>query len=126
MEEIAPPTNPITRARRHTDYSINRNSFGKEETVLKPTLSRSNTTLAGRVENLSYENLRKGRSVDASVSDPWGLQPTSSDVGDRTATPSLDRFGEYKMERRRSRTLVKKRQPWDKAPRTSVGSASRL
>ena len=129
MEDSAlpgPRATPSTRVRRHTDYSVNSNSLEREQTVLGPTLSRSNTALVGRVGKWSYEDIRKRSSTDASTGHSQILQLRLSDVVIENASPSLDGCGEHKTEKRRSRTLVKKRQPWDKAPRTSVGDVRKL
>ena len=120
MEEDA---RPAPRSRRHTEYPLNRNSLLKEQALSELGLNRSNTTLVDRVEKVSYENIRKGQRVDPSVNHSWFRQQRLDDVAVENTLPNIESCKGYKMERRRSRTLVKQRQPWDKAPRTSVGDA---
>lgn len=94
-----------------------------EDTVIKSNLHRSNTaTIGDRIGKWTYENFRKGESSDAGPKDPWTLPPALI-VGElEAASPSLGKCGRSRAERRRSRTLVKKRQPSDIVAKRDSGN----
>lgn len=96
-------------------------SFSSSTRAIPPKLSRAPTRGNSRIEKRkrSYESLRKGK---ISMYDATNLLGPSKSQNRRISMPRNCGKGEQptgaeEVIRRQSRTLVKKRQPWDSAPR---------
>jgi len=99
-------------------------SFSSSTGAILPKLSRAPTRGNSRIEKRkrSYESLRKGKiSMYDGMSLPTNFPGPSKTQKRRISMPTNCRKGEPteagEVIRRQSRTLVKKRQPWDSAPR---------
>lgn len=100
-------------------------SFSSSTRTILPELSRAPTLGKSKVEKRkrSYESLRKGKiSIHDGTLVPTNFGGLSKFQNRRMSVPENYDKGEPagagEVARRQSRTLVKKRQPWDSAPRS--------
>ena len=123
MQDCPPPPTPIARPRRHTEAPKPLKPSPPKPSVNDSTevLDLAGREAAGQLHRkMSYENLRKGESMPVMLH-PWVSRTDLSEIFDDlllSCAPEEDR-GRC-TERRDARTLVKKRQPWDREPRQVV------
>lgn len=100
--------------------SLYRLPSSPNKAALRPNIMKHNTMRVNKRRTASYEGLRKGRTTSLSAY-PWLSESVSSNsLGSSQDGYEGNQLTGEVVKRRTSRTLVKKRQPWDAAPRKNT------
>ena len=131
IQEPTSSATPMVRARSYTEAPQppekspfrNSHSVDTRRGVSSGPRHRRSDTAELLARQGSYETLRKGESVPF-MSHQWALKTDLSDIFGEVKPQEVHDTEEERGRRtsRESRTLVKKRQPWDSEPRIGVDS----